>query len=156
MIRVRLQIGDGKIYDTEQQYNLVYVSSDNRFAAPTKEFETTSYPEQSGVNIHPKTTDNSFDYKVSFFVKANGSLENANQFIKAFNAQLYEEVDGVKEFKQVSFYNDYKKVKIVGYATPIQEATEFFRDSNGTQHDIVVVEWVIKVGNPNLCDFNLN
>jgi hypothetical protein len=65
-------------------------------------------------------------------------------------------MDGdVKIFKQVTFYNDYKKVKIVGIPSLIQQATEFWRDANGKQHDVVCVEWVIRVSKPSLCNFNL-
>ena len=156
MIKVRLQIADGAIEDTADKYGLVYLKADNRFAAPTKGFETSKYAEQPGSNINPKTVDDEFDYKVEFFVKANGDLGNANAVIANFNSLLYiQDADKIKTFKQVTFYNDYKKVKIVGYPTPIAEATDFWRDSNGNAADVVCVEWTIKVNDPTLCDFNI-
>lgn len=155
MITVRLQIADGNIVDTADTYGLVYISADSRFAAPIKEFEKTSYPEQEGENILAKTVSDAFDYKVTWFVKADGSLGNANAVIVRFNLLLYTQEGDVKTFKQVTFYNDYKKVKIVGTPSLIQEATEFWRDANGKQHDVVCVEWVIRVSKPSLCDFNL-
>lgn len=155
MIRVRLQIGDGDIADTADNYGLVYVSADSRFEAPIKEFEKTSYPEQEGENISPITVSDAFDYKVKWFVAAKNSIVNANKIIAAFNHLLYTPVGDLKTFKQVVFYNDYKKVKIVGTPTLIQEATEFWRDAQGKQHDVVCVEWVIRVSKPSLCDFNL-
>jgi hypothetical protein len=156
MITVRLQIADGNIVDTANTYGLVYISADSRFAAPIKEFEKTSYPEQEGENILAKTVSDAFDYKVTWFVKADGSLGNANAVIVRFNSLLYTQEGDVKTFKQVTFYNDYKKVKIVGTPSLIQEATEFWRDANGKQHDVVCVEWVIRVSKPSLCDFNLS
>lgn len=156
MITVRLQIADGNIVDTADTYGLVYISADSRFAAPIKEFEKTSYPEQEGENILAKTVSDAFDYKVTWFVKADGSLGNANAVIVRFNSLLYTQEGDVKTFKQVTFYNDYKKVKIVGTPSLIQEATEFWRDANGKQHDVVCVEWVIRVSKPSLCDFNLS
>lgn len=155
MIRVRLQIGDGEILDTIDGYGLVYVSSDHRFDAPIKEFEKTSYPEEEGEHVLAKTVSDAFDYKVTWFVKADGSLGNANAVIARFNSMLYTQEGDVKTFKQVAFYNDYKKVKIVGTPSLIQEATEFWRDARGKQHDVVCVEWVIRVSRPSLCDFNL-
>lgn len=155
MIRVRLQIGNGAILDTIDGYGLVYVSSDHRFEAPIKEFEKTSYPEQEGENIIAKTVSDAFDYKVTWFIKADGSLGNANNVIANFNSLLYERDGDIKTFKQVTFYNDYKKVKIVGTPSLIQEATEFWRDARGKQHDVVCVEWVIRVSKPSLCDFNI-
>lgn len=155
MIRVRLQIGDGNIADTADNYGLVYISADSRFDAPIKEFEKTSYPEEEGEHILAKTVSDAFDYKVTWFVKADGSLGNANAVIARFNSMLYTQDDDIKIFKQVSFYNDYKKVKIVGTPSPIQEATDFWRDAHGKQHDVVCVEWIIRVSKPSLCDFNL-
>lgn len=157
MIKVRLKIDNGDILDTIDGYGLVYVSSDHRFEAPIKEFDKTSYPEQEGENIIVKTVSDAFDYKVKWFVKANGSLSNANNVIANFNGKLYSKAEGqdVLTFNTVTFYNDYKKVKIVGTPSLIQEATEFWRDANGKQHDVVCVEWVIRVSKPSLCDFNL-
>lgn len=155
MIKVRLQIADDGIFDTADKYGLVYISADSRFSAPIKEFEKTSYAEKEGENISPKTVDDAFDYKVTWFIKAYGSLGNANAVIAKFNALLYDQVDDIKTFKQVTFYNDYKGVKIVGTPFPLAEATEFWRDQSGKQHDVVCVEWVIRVSKPSLCDFNL-
>lgn len=156
MIKVRLQIGEGEIVDTATAHGLIYLSSDNRFAAPTKGFETSKYIERPGSNIIPKTVDDEFEYKVSFLIKANGDIANANVVIYNFNSLLYtEDEDGVKTFNQVKFYNDYKKVMIVGYPTTITEATDFWRDSKGQVSDVVCVEWVIKVNDPKLCDFKL-
>lgn len=156
MITVRLKIADGEIKDTASEYGLVYLESDSRMAAPLKDFEKSTYAEQPGSNIDPKTVDEEFDYKVKFFVKADGDLGNANAVIAQFNALLYtKDEDNVKTFKQVTFYNDYKKVKIVGYPSPISEATDFWRDSRGNEADVVCVEWTIHVNNPTLCDFNI-
>ena len=156
MIKVRLQLADGAIEASADKYGVVYLKADNRSAAPTKGFETSKYAEQPGSNINPKTVDDEFDYKVEFFVKANGDLGNANAVIANFNSLLYtQDADKIKTFKQVTFYNDYKKVKIVGYPTPIVEATDFWRDSNGNAADVVCVEWTIKVNDPTLCDFNI-
>lgn len=153
MIRVRLQIDDGPILDTMDEYGLVYISSDHRFEAPIKEFDKTSYPEQEGENIVAKSVSDAFDYKITWFVKADGKLGNANRIIGRFNSRLYTRINDIKSFHQVTFYNDYKKVKIVGTPSPIQEATDFWRDANGKQHDVVCVEWTIRVTKPSLCDF---
>ena len=155
MIKVRLQIGDGAILDTIDGYGLVYVSSDSRFEAPIKEVEKTSYPERAGENSSNKTVRDAFDYKVTWFIETYGLLKNANMVIANFNSQLYEQVGDVMTFKQVSFYNDYKKSLIVGRPSLIQEATEFWRDANGKQHDVVCVEWKIRVSRPSLCNFHL-
>jgi hypothetical protein len=157
MIKVRLKIGNGKPFDTADAYGLVYVSADSRFEAPVKEIEKTSYPEQEGENSSNKTVRDAFDYKVTWFIKTNGMLDNANKVIANFNSKLYSKTEGqdVLTFNTVTFYNDYKKVKIVGKPSLIQEATEFWRDANGKQHDVVKVKWSIRVSRPSLCNFNL-
>ena len=155
MITVRLKIGDGAIQDT-RELGLVYLDSDKRFGAETKGFEATAYPEEEGEHIIPKSVDAAFDYKVKFFIQAD-SVDNANVKIAAFNASLYsKEADSdIKTFKQVEFYNDYKRHKIVGYPQPIAEATDFWRDPDNQVNDVVVVEWTIRVTKPSLCDFNI-
>lgn len=153
MIRVRLGI-EGittQPLDTET-WKLIYVSADNKVSAPIKPFEKTAYPEQEGENIYNKTVDDAFDYKVTWLIKAK--LNNANAIISDFNSKIMNNNNGIKEFRRVTFYNDYKKVKIVGIPSPISDATEFWRDANGKQHDIVMVEWTIRVDKPSLCDFN--
>ena len=154
MIKARIQIEGGDICDITDRFGLVYINGDKRFAAPIKDFEETSYPEQAGVNIIPKTTDDAFEYKVIFFIKTD-NITKANDKITNFNSALYTQEGDVKTFKQVSFYDDYKGVKIVGYPKPMAEATEFWRDSKGVQADIVCVDFFIKVVNPSLCDFNI-
>lgn len=157
MIRVGIKIADGNIVDTADTYGLVYVSSDNTFAPETKGFESSTYPEDEGEHIIPKSTDAPFDYTVKFYVKAEGSRENANAKIATFNNALYDfesQNSKVKVFKKVEFYNYYKKCLIVGYPFPISEATDFWRDSNGNTHDVVVVEWKIRVTMPSECNFN--
>ena len=154
MIRARIQIDNGGIQDITDAFNLVYLNGDKKFSAPIKDFEETSYPEQSGVNIIPKTTDDAFEYRVELFIKAN-NLSNANAIIHTFNTALYTQNGDIKTFKRVAFYDDYKKVKIVGYPKPIEQATEFWRDTNGVQADVVCVEFIIKANQPNLCDFSI-
>lgn len=155
MLTVRLQIGDGEAVDT-QEYGLIYLDSDKRVGPESKGFESTAYPEEEGEHIIPKTVDAAFDYKVKFFIQGT-SLENANAKLKAFNAMLHGEPTekGVKTYYQVTFYNDYKRHKIVGYPLEIAEATEFWRDKKNQIQDIVVVEWTIRVTKPSLCDYSI-
>lgn len=162
MINTRLQIPynpDGTPPDAYQEYGLLYLDADERLAPPTKGFEKTTYAEEEGEHIEPKTVDDAFDYKVKFLVQAkNSDLENANIIIRDFNEKLYTQDNDsdVKTFKQIAFYNDYNRVKIVGYPQPIAEATDFFRDKNGNVADAVQVELTIRVTKPSLCDFALS
>ena len=102
MLTVRLQIANGAVVDT-QQYGFIYIDSDKRVGVESKGFESTSYPEEEGEHIIPKTVDSAFDYKVKFFVQAD-SVENANDKIDAFNEMLYtkDATTGVKTYNQVT------------------------------------------------------
>lgn len=156
MIRVKIKIGENGQVQDSTYYGLVYLSSDNRVGAESKDFEMTSYPEEEGEHILPKTADAPFDYKVKFFIQAT-SLNNANAIIANFNSSLYDILDESKKFKQykeVTFYNPYKRHKIVGYPHPIAEATDFWRDPKNQVHDVVTVEWTIRVPKPSKCDWN--
>ena len=155
MITVRLKIGDGEIVDT-QNFGFIYLDSDKRVGPESKGFEATAYPEEEGEHIIPKTVDDAFDYKVKFFIQAT-TLKDANQLISEFNESLHDTPDelGLKTYYQVTFYNDYKRHKIVGYPSEIPEATDFWRDHRNQIEDIVIIEWTIRVTKPSLCDFNL-
>lgn len=155
MIRARLKIGEGELLDTYDGYGFVYLSSGTRFEAPEKEMEKSTYPEQPGENLLPKTVQDAFDYTVRFLVETRGSLKNANSTIAAFNKSLYDEAEGVRTYKRVEFHDDYKKVMVTGIPSTIQEPEEFWRDNSGTEHDIAVVEWKIRVDRPQDCNFNV-
>ena len=88
MIKSHLKIGNGPILNMADSHGLVYISSDSILSAPIKAFEETSYPEQDGTNINPKTVEDAFDYTVKFYVRADGSLGNANKIITDFNKKL--------------------------------------------------------------------
>lgn len=154
MLTARIKIGNREVVDT-RDYGLVYLSSDNIVGPPIKPMEETSYPEQEGVNICPKTVDDAFDYKVTFFVQA-GNLDTVNEKIRLFNSYLYSQPlnSDVKTFNKVIFYNDYKRQKIVGYPKPLSEAKEFWVDKRNILNDIVIVEFTIRVVKPSECVFN--
>lgn len=155
MLTARIKIGSRNVVDT-RDYGLVYLSSDNIMGAPVKSFDETSYPEEEGVNICPKTVDDAFDYTVTFFIRAD-SVDNANEKIRIFNSYLSSQpVSGskVRTFNKVEFYNDYKRQKIVGYPKPISEAKEFWRDKRNKVNDVVIVEFTIRVTAPSECSFS--
>lgn len=159
MIKVRLQIAGGGIEDTFDEWGLIYIDSDDRTEAPIKNRETTSYAEEAGEHIDPRTIQDAFDYKVKFLIECpNRNLVNANAKIAAFNKALYTQSanSDVRTYKEVTLYNDYKRVKIVGLPYPIAEPTELYRRQNGKVMDCAQVEFIIRVSDPAKCDFNLS
>lgn len=157
MIRVRIQIGDGAIEDTFAAHGLIYMESDHRTEAPIKKRDVTTYVEQAGDNTDPRTVQDAFDYKVRFIIDGqNTTLANVNATIAAFNKKLYAQTanSDIRTYKEVTFYNDFKRVKIVGLPEPIAEPTEMMRSRNG--YDFAEVELTIHVSDPTKCDFNLS
>lgn len=157
MIRVRIKIGDGAIEDTFAAHKLIYMEADNRTEAPIKKRDATSYAEKAGENTDPRTVQDAFDYKVTFIIDGqNTNLANVNATIAAFNAKLYTQPanSDIRTYKEVTFYNDFKRVKIVGLPEPIAEPKEMKRSRNG--FDFAQVEFVIHVSDPTKCDFNLS
>lgn len=157
-IRTRIQIEDGSIDDTYTKWGFIYIEADHRTSAPEKERETTTYAEQEGENVDPRTVDASFDYTAKFLVECpNTNLENANVKIKAFNDAIrtIDPETNIKTCKTITFYNDYKRVKIVGIPEMIAEPKEFYRQQNGNVLDCVLFEIKIHVSEPSKCSFSI-
>lgn len=157
MIKVRLKIGDGAILDTCEGHGLIYIKSDNRMEAPIKKRDSTSHPGEAGEHTDPRTVQDAFDYKATFIIDGqNTDLKNVNAVIAAFNKKLYTQPSNsdIRTYKEVTFYNDFKRVKIVGIPEPIAEPTKMNRSKNG--YDFAEVEFVIHVDDPAKCDFNMS
>lgn len=156
MIQSRLQIADGDILNLYDGYKLIHMETGTRFEAPIKKRDTTSYAEEAGEHTDPRTVQDAFDYKVTFIVEApNKDLTNANAVIDEFNRKLYTQDGEIRTYKEITFYNDFKRIKIVGLPEPIQEAKSLYRRQNGEVMDCAQVEWTIRVSDPTKCDFNL-
>lgn len=156
MIQSRLQIADGDILNLYDGYKLIHMETDTRFEAPIKKRDTTSYAEEAGEHTDPRTVQDAFDYKVTFIVEApNKNLTNANAVIDEFNRKLYTQDGEIRTYKEITFYNDFKRIKIVGLPEPIHEAKSLYRRQNGEVMDCAQVEWTIRVSDPTKCDFNL-
>lgn len=158
MIQSRIQIGDSDVVSVYDGHKLIHMESDTRFEAPIKKRDTTSYAEDAGEHVDPRTVQDAFDYKVTFIVEApNKDLTNANAIIAEFNKKLYtQDADSaIRTYKEVTFYNDFKRIKIVGLPEPIQEAKELYRRQDGSVMDCAQVEWTIRVSDPSKCEFDI-
>lgn len=154
---MRIKIGDGAIEDTVAAHKLIYMEADHRTEAPIKKRDVTTYAEQAGDNTDPRTIQDAFDYKAQFIIDGqNRNLENVNAIVAAFNKKLYTQPSNsdIRTYKEVTFYNDFKRVKIVGLPEPIAEPKEMKRNNKGC--DFAEVELTIHVSDPTKCDFNLS
>lgn len=156
MINVRIKIGSGAIEDTYTAHKLIYIRADNRTEAPIKKRDVSSYIEKAGDHTDARTVQDAFDYKVTFIIDAqNTDLDNACAVVAAFNSKLYTQTSGsdIRTYKEVTFYNDFKRVKIVGLPEPIAEPKELKYSKNG--YSYAEVELTIHVSDPTKCDFDL-
>lgn len=161
MIDSRIQIEDGKIEDFYTRWGFIYMSGDCRFAPPEKKRDVSRYKEEAGEHEDPRTVDDAFDYTAKFLIEApNRNLVNANSKIKAWNDAVRDRLEGsdIKRCKTVTFYDDYKRCKIVGIPEIIADVDEkdFYRRKNGSMMDCVIVPLTIHVSNPGLCRFDMS
>lgn len=154
MIRVRIKIGDGLAEDTFEAHKLIYMVADNRTEAPIKKRDTTSYAEEAGEHTDMRTVQDAFDYTATFVIDGQDKdLNRVNEIIAAFNNKLYTQKadSGIRKYKEVTFYNDFKPCKIVGIPEPIAECKEFSKSKNG--YEFAEVELKIRVSDPTKCNF---
>lgn len=157
MIQAKIKIGtNGEVKDTYEDYGLCYISADNTVGATTKDFEATSYPEQEGENILPKTVEEAYDFKVEFLVAAKEGLGQAAAVVEQFNSSLYTQAEDstVREYKPVTLYIPTREVTIVGYPKPISVASDYWYDKAGQKADAALVEFTIRVTQPSLCNYH--
>lgn len=153
MIRARIQIGKGEIYDAYDKYGFVYLDADERTAPDIQDYTTTKYVEDSVEFIDTRTIEVPFDYKVKFLVEApNGNFKSVNNKIDDFNKLLFNRGQGGMLYAQkVTLYNDLNRVKIVGYPKPVSEPTEVYHTGSYGGSDWIAFELTIHVANPKEC-----
>lgn len=141
---MRIQIGTGAIVDIVS-LGFHLGKSPNTIGCDLKEsnFVTTDFPENNGdtVYVNPNPTKKSFDYPITF-IYVSTELDSANLAISNF----YNSLLG----KKITIYNDFKKVKVVGYVKSYKGA-EFHRN----EKDIVTFELTFYIPKPQDCDFNI-
>lgn len=145
-------VDKGTVNNIFTKYGFIYLSSDNILEAPIKEFEKTSYPEERGEHMYPKTVFSAFDYNVTFVIED----ADVNGKIQAFNKDLFTKTtdNDVLSVNTITIYNYYKKVKIVGIPTLLSTPDNFWVDRNKIHPSIAEVTLTIRVTDPSLCDFN--
>lgn len=153
-----IQIENGPVVDFQTAFGFIYMDANERTAADEKECETESHAEEAGEHIDPRTVDAPFDYTAEFLIEAtNQDLINVNAKIAAFNAAVREIVpdSDIKRKKEITFYNLYNRVKIVGYPELIAVPKDVFHARNIKYMDYARVELKIRVNDPKKCDFSM-
>lgn len=145
--RVEITI-DGVSEDLQDVYSIYLVDSPDILNAPLKSYETEQYPESAGYYIYPYTTEDGFDYKLSFVYF--GAKETANQKISDLREKMFDKTGDLMQAKEISVWNKYKGVVIVGLLKSLDgNDTDFDADNDAWFFDLV-----IQVSDPNKCNFN--
>ncbi len=154
MITSHIGFNGAQPTDAYETWGLIYLDADERHEAPTKPLKATSYAEEAGEHIDPRSVQDAFDYRVTFAITGDGknSVEAVNHKINAFNQAMYDvdPITQIRTYKEITFFNELNDVVIVGYPNPIEEAKEMYRGEQG-EYDCAVVELVIRVADPRKC-----
>lgn len=158
MMRADIQIENGERQDTRDAFGLTYLSSDKLLAAPVRAYEATSYAEQAGENIDPRTTEEAFDFKITFCTESidpRVSMRRTSTLIKKINDALFSRTQGgdIMTARKVTIYDYPRNRVIVGYPKPITEPEDDQYFISRSQ-EFAVVSLNLRVTNPNECDFD--
>ena len=153
MIKSSIEI-DGKLYDSYDEFGLIYVDADERTAPDEKADAVTSYAGEHGEHRDGRTAYAPFDYKVKFIVQApNTDLSSINTVIKKFNDAIRTHSNGTLIKKPIAFYNQLNRVKIVGYPDLLAVPTQVYHSGSLGALDCAMVELNIRVSEPQKCNF---
>lgn len=134
----RIKIGDDPIIQLES-IGMYIVDSDKIFSSPQMDYEIQNYPELGKSIIYPVTYDKPFEYEIKI-----GVIGNINERINSLSQY--------SRGKIIEIYNDYTKIKIVGFIKSISKADKFNRNKD---FGAATFSMIITVNNPSLCDFEL-
>lgn len=149
MLRVSFSFDGGdSVHDSYDRYRWIYVDSDDAFSAPLKENDKVAY-ENGGLAYTNKYHEKEFDYKINFVARGVNRTEDdaANAYLNTF----MEDIHTGEEMNEITFYNPYKGVKIVGVYKEVEEKNFLRREG---VEDCVRIELTLRVLDPSKCDFD--
>ena len=142
---IEISIEGGLKIDLVEQYDFHLLESPARVLAPIREYETVSFPEHAESEIDNRTVEQPFDYQISLGCWADENTVNAN--IRAFYNSLFvkesEDTD-VLVAREIELFNNYKNVKMKGYAKKWDEKTYTIQGEKG----LLMFDFVLHVNNP--------
>ena len=124
-------------------YDFHLLESPARILAPIRDYETQSFPESAEPEIDRRTVKQPFDYQISLGYWGDEATANS-KIIEFFNS-LFESKDGILTAKEIELFNNYKNVKMKGFAKKWDEKTYTIEGEKG----LIVFDFVLYVNNPN-------
>lgn len=124
-------------------YDFHLLESPARVLAPIREYEVQSFPESAEPEIDRRTVKQPFEYQISLGYWGNEATANS-RIITFFNS-LFTSKDGILTAKEIELFNNYKNVKMKGFAKKWDEKTYTIEGEKG----LIVFDFVLYVNNPN-------
>ena len=145
--KVRIQIANGAIQEAQTAWGFHLMESDDTVVPPIREYEAISFPESAAEEIHPYTKFEPFDYKCTLL--CFGTLTTINSTVRTFFDSLFTITSGVdlRQAKPITLYNDYKGVKVTGYAKSI-EGQDYYPEVKEVEKGAYMFDFVLRVADP--------
>lgn len=127
-----------------EQYDFHLIESPARVTAPIRDYETQEFPESAAPEIDRRTVMKSFDYQISLGCWASEDTVNKN--IRDFYSSLFSQEEGsdVMVAKEVELFNNYKNVRMKGFAKKWDEKTYTIEGEKG----LLLFDFVLYVNDP--------
>lgn len=135
---------DGVKKNLVNDYDFHLIESPAMITAKPGEYDVQKFPEYAAPEIDTRTTLQPFDYKISLGYWGNEEI--ANSLIRGFFDGLFINEDGsdVLRAKEIELINNYKNVRMKGYAKPWNEDKYTIQGENG----LILFDFVLYVNDP--------
>ena len=139
---IEISIEGAEKVDLIQEYDFHLLESPARVIAPIREYEKQEFPESAVPEIDRRTVKQSFDYQISLGCWADENTVNAN--IRKFFDSLFTADGDILIAKEIELFNNYKNVKMKGFAKKWDEKTYAIEGEKG----LLVFDFVLYVNDP--------
>lgn len=140
---IDISIEGGDKVNLIEQYDFHLLESPARVLAPIREYEVQSFPESAEPEIDRRTVKQPFKYQISLGYWGNEDV--ANGLIRDFFNSLFTADGDILTAREVELFNNYKNVKMKGFAERWDEKTYTIEGEKG----LIVFDFVLYVNNPN-------
>lgn len=139
---IEISIEGGEKIDLIDTYDFHLLESPARVTTPIREYETQAFPESAAPEMDRRTTKQPFDYNISLGCWADEDTVNKN--IRDFFDSLFTSDGDILTAKEIELFNNYKNVKMKGFAKKWDEKTYTIEGEKG----LLVFDFVLYVNDP--------
>lgn len=139
---IEVSIEGGPKIDLIQEYDFHLLESPARVTAPIRDYEKQEFPESAAPEIDRRTVKQPFDYQISLGCWADEDTVNKN--IRDFFDSLFTSDGDILTAKEIELFNNYKNVKMKGFAKKWDEKTYTIECEKG----LLVFDFVLYVNDP--------